>query len=606
MGEEEKWKMSYGTTYLDEILAGPGRLVNGIYIPYLGDPIDKYFDAKFVEYIKEQDSYFLPVFRDPKLEYGGTQTIKRWEYEGIGQMLVGESDGLSFLSRFRIPGGQYKNMAVALWTIMQSKKKKIRVAIVGASAGYGSGKWLDILPYVLLMLGYEGIIECYDIGLEPYERAFQREQLMIGVTFYQQYYKGDGSEFDILIDDVFFAGQPGSTNWKTEIQSSKNFQADRPFFHRQEGRYFPNDVIPEWNGVSCPCNRCIFESYFPKIVQGWFTFVESSVCLRSDANAKQEMWAQISSFAVVIPITKVHERAVLAIKKTFPSTKIAQIGEERQDKESIVYVGVNPEEIGLVGLAVPAWGCTVGKVFAKEVPQVSAHKYYFPQNLEVVGFEATGKENSNYIEYKSLMEEKPGRKKLYIGKSNIVTDFWGRVGQTASCSEHRGNLDQTVMWCQSEGKVQRVPHNCSPLCQKKLDPNGSTVIYRGYLLAGYLEIMQGEYCPRCHIVEEDHQCGVIRTVCNKQNAQVKTEVAQLKKKKKKTRKKKSVAITDHTYELGGVECDPLQDYHTDLVNPKHLTEVLNSVRDLYPSPFSVEVDDEVYCPDMSKNDSLVL
>jgi len=367
-------------------------------------------------------------------------------------------------------------------------------------------------------LGYSGTVDCYDVGMVGFDKEFSKDSLTVRLTLHYGFYNGDGAEYDVVCDDCFLHGMPGSRQWKSKYWSQKDFAPVRPFFHIREGRKFSHSLHPEWLG-NCPCERCIFEAYLPYTAKGWLSFVEPSRCQRGDANAKSDIWKQYSHFSSVQTFTKVQERASFAVSSTLPDINIVE--KERASEGSVMYIGIDPSSVGITGGVSQGWNVITNKVFSSVVTGCVGEKYFFPPELITRGFVGTGHEKANLKEM-ILAVTDPSGPKIYNGFVKEVTDPYGRTAKVPAIIPNSELI--SMMYCHAECKLVPAPHNCSPIAHLPISPLGHRVFHDGWLLNGFLDSMSGEYCPRCNMVENPHTCLVIPVPTAKCQAELSSSV----------------------------------------------------------------------------------
>jgi len=228
--------------------------------------------------------------------------------------------------------GQVKNFLVALRTFHgDSSRKSVRVLIKGSKAASDSGLWIKSYGLYLTTMLDEVQIACYDKGETPGEDSFNlhygRRVANLTITRFADYYDGNGTGYDVFIDDAFVDG-PIKVAPKSEYYSLKQPGAGEPFFAAREVRRFSHDLGAVLVKVDCQCQVC---SMLSKIATTFdvFNYLRAAlvsfgapVCnnqeCRGDMQAKFFLRKDLHTEPSVLLITPYQQRAAIALSLEEP------------------------------------------------------------------------------------------------------------------------------------------------------------------------------------------------------------------------------------------------------------------------------------------------
>lgn len=260
-------------------------------------------------------------------------------------------------SLFAIPGGQLKNFFVACATIRMALDNgappHMRISVIGSKVGAAGGVWHEDFVRYCLLQGCTGTIDLWDSGQEEYRRTYScthpvtKMDLIFYVRAHNGWYEGNGSEYDVVIDDMYAWESAGTTKWLAKYYSQKRPGAEKVFFHDHEGRTFSHPVHWFTPGIvgQCQCPRCCFSRYAGRHCFTWFLAVsyriQPSPCYSCpDASFLSEEWLSITRYGVFSDGDgPAYERARSMLSE--------RPGFDVLFKDSVVFFyGVDPQDFG--------------------------------------------------------------------------------------------------------------------------------------------------------------------------------------------------------------------------------------------------------------------
>lgn len=337
--------------------------LNGVSIPKL---TDQQLDVLFG---KDRPLWTLAYTSD--LNFVGCPSLRI----GLNQLKVGteaffgKGVWYELMSRILPPGGQLKNfLNAAFQTRFLADGAKI--LLIGSKAAQGGGSWVDLFGSFLATWLKDISIDCYDSGEIAGKKVHPSGR--VTVTRYARWYKGDASNYDLVVDDSYVAGIGVPRNeYKATFQSLKlsdDIKGIR-FLHWQERRLFI--PAPVFGPTLCSCQRCQIEGQFPPGVrdslQRYTDYIEVSRCrvVLPELLAINSLWQEVAFSDSAVAVTPVEHRALIAIQKTIGGTLTG----ERRDLEGKVRIGFSakvkklPKVSGLrpilVGITAAALGFDV-------------------------------------------------------------------------------------------------------------------------------------------------------------------------------------------------------------------------------------------------------
>jgi hypothetical protein len=189
-------------------------------------------------------------------------------------------------------------------------------------------------------------IHLYDSAEENLHLRYQSGVKKVDLYSTPAYYKGDGSEFDVVIDDSYVPSKGAPvTQWKSKVYSRKELRlvpGENTWsmcFHPEEGRVFesPRELLqPRFS--TCYCHHCRLFSAFAEDIEMFKEFrayghmVEPLSCENypqyADLALLSSMFHKMSCGIAIPVLTNAEERAVDTISSFYPIVKISS-GEVR-------------------------------------------------------------------------------------------------------------------------------------------------------------------------------------------------------------------------------------------------------------------------------------
>jgi len=298
------------------------------------------------------------------------------------------------------PSGNLKNFYVALATVRMCiedllDKRKIRVLVVGSMCGVGSGVWHEDFVKYMLLQGLEGEVDLYDSGQVPCDVTITHDVFSFRLQGFNSWYNGDGSEYDVVIDDIYSNDEPGRVKWKSCYWSTKDQTENvQPFFHVTEGRSFSHKC--EWYkrpDSGCQCFRCGFSLWVAPYDLVWVQAVSYRIdpasCYKmSDAESLSKNWNHLQRTGKFIPSVKptmLRAERVLS----YEAEKAVPFWPEKV----VRFFGVDPAVFGWAETSskghLPDIGVIVNKVDLQQVADI-------PIVVAPVGLSLPGYERENY------------------------------------------------------------------------------------------------------------------------------------------------------------------------------------------------------------------
>jgi len=198
----------------------------------------------------------------------GARGEKIWVPAALERILPGKGkfpEKLGQLNEYFMEG-QLKNFMVAMLALRMLPKtlKKPRILYVGSRAGEGSGRWLEVFALVALHLFEESIFVLMDPAEKNQEQIFMKEGRLVTYFRLGQKVTTDGSDYDLVIDDIFEPSRGTSRRrWKSEywcvkVQNESNYDnIVNNCFHKIEGRAFSHPLVGSVaRFTTCECAPC--------------------------------------------------------------------------------------------------------------------------------------------------------------------------------------------------------------------------------------------------------------------------------------------------------------------------------------------------------------
>jgi len=160
--------------------------------------------------------------------------------------------------------GQVKNYLSALLAICVYPQAE-KIAILGSRAGEGSGHWIEMFADAMITRGRDIVINCYDPLETGSQKRFSFNDQSVTINRYARKYESSGSEFDLIVDDIYTSGGTesiiskwGSKHWVRKCNRSESAKLQwSMFFHPTEGREVSSSFFLRTNQVtSCQCAIC--------------------------------------------------------------------------------------------------------------------------------------------------------------------------------------------------------------------------------------------------------------------------------------------------------------------------------------------------------------
>jgi len=165
-------------------------------------------------------------------------------------------------AKLTIPNGQVKNFLVACRTYL-GQGKSIRVCIRGSKASSTGGSWHFYYATLLAARHSEVIMDMYDDSEIPDEFIRKEGSNSVHLRWLPKKYFGDGSDYDVLIDDAWDSTTSGPIPLEPKCKYySLKGSPDQyvPFLHVKETRHFSSPV--KGIKVMCTCSVCNVISSF--------------------------------------------------------------------------------------------------------------------------------------------------------------------------------------------------------------------------------------------------------------------------------------------------------------------------------------------------------
>jgi hypothetical protein len=372
--------------------------------------------------------------------------------------------------------GMVKNFLVACRTAFSADQKKVTVLLRGSKAHSRGGLWHFGFAFWLLRKHGEVRIECYDSGEQNDDQVWATDIGTIRVVRHHGYYNGDGSEFDVVIDDAYSTDDQKPVAWdiKSKIWSKKNHEGGYPFLHQWESRDFSHQ-IGEGFKPQCPCEVCQLCGRL-SVAYSDFLLLRSlcvvygygncGLDITEELKLKAKMLRDLHSQSVtpiVLPgdvralMCLVREERVKAVSPQLVtlaglSDKVVTISDfvhkeglaNVEMKGSKVYpwlsgkrvefVGVNPSVLGetktLSGPSTKRMGDTIvfGLDFLTVLQGQAPSVMYLPMSRQVTGYVQTGRKVEEYFEYDRLPAVEEQVDSLYSQTMGIKVE--GSIGWT--------------------------------------------------------------------------------------------------------------------------------------------------------------------------------
>jgi hypothetical protein len=159
---------------------------------------------------------------------------------------------------FLLPNSQVKNFLVACRTYTGGEKK-VKVCLRGSKGGQGSGTWHLMYALYLAQTCEDVVLDCFDYNevADTYDETYAGHKIRI--HWIPLPYEGDGSGYDVLIDDAWLPGEgpvplvPKSRYWS--LKGRDGMEGYIPFLHDYEVRRFSH-AIRQGKTAYCPCMVC--------------------------------------------------------------------------------------------------------------------------------------------------------------------------------------------------------------------------------------------------------------------------------------------------------------------------------------------------------------
>jgi len=383
----------------------------------------------------------------------------------------------SFLRKWEVPDGQYKNWSVVLQTLQivpRERRVKSTGIIVGAKMAAGGGTWIPHLLDSMLAMGYTGTVSLYDVGLEP--ETWTGGDLVIHC--FASYYKGS-DRFTWSVDDTWLYGAPGRPSYISEYASYKsqdgNVEAVGPWFHRTEKRLFQAHgkslpIVFPWQKGQCPCDRCCFEHQFPEEVQRRVRFF-NPYCKPGAWAVARDVVRSLTTANSYVPSTATAEGTALLIANDsgwasgdnclMPFKGPLEYEDKLKGDQPVVAKTLTEKNGPVIPL--PVWDIINERVSLPFVRDLAARTTFLPEG-HYPEFEPTG----------ILFEGRRGYRRLQLpvevdeaGAQKRCRDPYGRIYVGHPC------LNDEV-WCWSEKLKVKKPHICP------LGRGPRKKIWRGY------------------------------------------------------------------------------------------------------------------------------
>jgi hypothetical protein len=322
-----------------------GRLICGSYIPrWTDEEVKKFFllqdDPVFLDASKGA-RWVLPLVSDDVDSFGAKGTRNGKDYSVYSHYLTreltkryGQGTWYQLLERAcSIPNGQVKNFLVACRTL-SPPKSDVRVVLKGSKASQGGGIWHKYYACYLALFHSKVEIDAFDVCEidEVSQLTFNGSSIFIRSM--SRFYEGDGSEYDVIVDDAYLRGVgvvpmiPKCPNWSLKVHVPDAI----PFLHVTESRDFSHKPR-EFYRSDCECMVCRVSAQCVDTCEQ-FTWLrgltavmghrlcEGSVVTK-DVEAKHVMLRRILMEAQVEMVRGSDHRAVLSLREEINVVPVA-------------------------------------------------------------------------------------------------------------------------------------------------------------------------------------------------------------------------------------------------------------------------------------------
>jgi len=428
---------------VSEKLHDPQRQVRGVQIPKMtyAEVQERYGFHKNDEVFMTRrgpDSWVLPLVAEEVyptfIVFGGHRiysTVLNQSVKG----LTGENDWFMGITRLSVsPPAALKNFLVALRTYSGSGKS-IRILYRGSKAEARGARWIRTYALYLSRFDPEVLIDCYDIG------EVQSVETGKGwkINHIPNYYDGDGSDYDVAIDDAY---EMGYTLWepKSSIWSRKG--VGERFFHDHEKRMFSHTQDVNYASLKCKCDYCKL-CFYCAPTYGDFFFLKTQLqlfglkpCMSyeviDDLMYKGRLLLSLSSQPTVEVVGPADHRGAIALQDEvsydlITPTKISighgeeththihkvgfvaeeyKSGETHFDGETVTFAGVEPSILGASTLAPDNEDRILFTTHLLHVSRFPYRRVWIPSSIP--GYALTGRSLGPYKENIRIPRKDPG------------------------------------------------------------------------------------------------------------------------------------------------------------------------------------------------------
>jgi len=340
-----------------------------------------------------------------------------------------------------MPRGALKNFYNAA-VVCRDIRDGQRVCIVGSRAHSASGNWVRFLGLFISTFAKDVQIHCFDAhevsGLETMNGN-------VRIRAHECLYDGDGSEYDILIDDVYvpLVGV-GAQRYRTPIQTMKRDAPDQVdgidsvrFLHDKEHRVFI-PPLPQSSSV-CKCDRCTVEGMFSMdkrdTLVRYGDIVEPSYCRVRfpEILSLSDLWTNFRAVDHLEIVTPVQRRATIALARIEPAMEVDSIalmdgrpfvvGNDKDHTtftgKTFVFHGVDPKDFPYIVTRAnksSRFTTYAGHADYAVVRDALAYSFYRASTYLLVqsfmphGWMPTGKKYLTWIELKRIEYPRPKKK----------------------------------------------------------------------------------------------------------------------------------------------------------------------------------------------------
>lgn len=218
-----------------------------------------------------------------------------------------------------------KNFMVMVRTLPDVGGDSLKILVRGSRAYHGGGQW-DAQYAQWLSLKWRRVrVDLYDIHELPGEVTYKYGNSRVTVRRIRSYYEGNGSEYDMAVDDAYMGTGVPEWDVKAKIYSRKRLHGTHDvYLHSHEGREF-SETKEQVLSIQCSCTLCMAQSINCEDVRQYYFLhalcveLGASPCIsvHSHIVRKSEMFIEMTKVPVV-PKNLGEQRLVASIAIKHP------------------------------------------------------------------------------------------------------------------------------------------------------------------------------------------------------------------------------------------------------------------------------------------------